>query len=339
VSLAEDLERAPFAHDLLLALRRIERGTAEYPRIGDSAARREDAVTLGQDPYLNFPASTLAAANRDASGRLRLIVKFLGMLGPQGPLPLATTDETYGWLLENDDAFPRFLDVFNHRFLQLFYRAWADARPIAQAERPADDRFAAYVGAFVGLGSQALGGLKAVESGRHAYAGLLAPAARSASRLRNAITGLLHVEVEVDEFVGSFLEFEAADRSHLGQLNVRLGQDLLLGRSVFSVEDRIRLRVFAADLDAYERLLPGGTDCRSLADLVFFYLGDALEWEMELALPVEQVQPVRLGRCGRVGYTTWVGSGTTPFGETFRRDARFQPAERVGRAQGLAEHG
>lgn len=333
MKLAEDLERAPFAHDLLLTLRRIERESTESPRIGDSATRREDAVTLGQDPYLDFPASTIGSASRDAAGRLRLIVKFLGMLGPQGPLPLAITDEAYSWLVERDDAFARFLDIFNHRFLQLFYRAWADARPIAQAERPIDDRFADYIGAFVGLGAQASGGPAAIDAGRIAYAGLLAPAARSGSRLRNVIAGLLGVEVEVEEFVGSFLEFEATDRSHLGRQNTRIGEDLLLGRSVFSVEDRIRLRIHAADLQVYERLLPGGPECRPLAELVSFYLGDTFEWEVELGLPAESVEPVRLGQIGRLGYTSWIGSGATPDGAPFRRDARFQPAERVGRVE------
>lgn len=331
MSLADDLERAPFAHDLLLVLRRIERTTGGQPRIGDSAARREDVVTLGQNPYLDFPASTIAEASRDASGRLQLIVKFLGLLGPQGALPLSTTDEAYGWLIEHDDAFPRFLDVFNHRFLQLFYRAWADARPIAQAERPDEDRFAAYAGAWIGLGAS---GSQAARlspvPGTIAYAGLLGPAARSGSRLRNALAGLLGVEAEVEEFVGSFLELEPDDHSHLGRRNVRLGQDMLLGRSVFSVEDRIRLCIYAADLPAYERLLPGGEDCRRLAKLVFFYLGDELEWEVELALPVACVRPLRLGQSGRLGYTTWIGSDAAPSGGAYRRDARFQPAEREG---------
>ena len=66
---------------------------ADRPRIGDSAARREEYVDLGQDPYLEFPASNLASVTEE-DGRLRIIVKFLGLLGPQGALPLATTDES-----------------------------------------------------------------------------------------------------------------------------------------------------------------------------------------------------------------------------------------------------
>ena len=332
MSFADQLLAEPWAHDLLATLRRVERSFPDRPRIGDSQSRRDDRVTLGQDPYLAFPASTIAAAERDPARGLRLRVCFLGLLGPQGALPLALTDETYNWLLEQDDALPRFLDVINHRFLQLFYRAWADARPIAQHEHPGADRFEGYVGAAVGLGSSAFRGLDAVpDADKIAFAGLLGPAARSGSRLRNALAGLFGIAVEVEEFVGTFLEFERSDRSQLGRANVGLGQDLLLGKSVFSVEDRIRLRIYAADLAEYEGLLPGGTRCRQLADFMLFYLGDELEWDVELALPIAAVEPLRLGTCGRLGYTSWVGSGVDLSGAAHRRDARFHPAERAGR--------
>lgn len=333
MTFSADLAREPWGFDLLATLRRIERSFPDQPRIGDSATRRGDYVALGEDPYLDFPASTIGRADRDAQGRLRLFVKFMGLLGPQGPLPLATTDEAHAWLLERDEAFARFLDILNHRFVQLFYRAWADVRPIAQHERPEHDRFEAYIGAQIGLGSPAFAGADSLDdAGKLAFAGLLAPAAKSGSRLRNAIAGLLHVEVEVEEFVGTHLVFEPADRSRLGLAHGRLGVDLLLGAGVFSVEDKIRLRIFAVSLPDYERLLPSGRDCEPLADLVFFYLGHELDWDVELALPVACVEPVRIGRSGRLGYTSWLGGAEArPSPDGYRRDARFHPADRVAR--------
>ena len=91
---------------------------------------------LGQDPFLDFPASNLSKVEALPDGRLRIIVKFLGLMGPQGALPLATTEEALGWHLMLDDGFPRFLDLINHRFLQLFFRAWADC-PSDRPARPA----------------------------------------------------------------------------------------------------------------------------------------------------------------------------------------------------------
>lgn len=103
-----DLMKAePWRFDFFHTLRQLERSNPDRPRIGDSAARREEYVDLGQVPYLEFPASNLAAVD-DRDGRLRILVKFLGLLGPQGALPLAATDESLGWWLMRDDAFLAF---------------------------------------------------------------------------------------------------------------------------------------------------------------------------------------------------------------------------------------
>ncbi|MDB5560501.1 MAG: type secretion protein family [Enterovirga sp.] len=338
MTLRGDLEREPWAHDLLLALRVIERSFPDRPRIGDSATLREEYVRLGEDPYLDFPASNISRVDHDAEGRLRLFVKFLGLLGPQGPLPLATTNEAYAWWLGRDDSFARFLDLFNNRFLQLFFRAWADARPIAQHDRPELDRFAGYVGTTIGLGSPVYRNLDSVpDAAKLAFAGLLGPSAKSATRLRNAVAGLFRVQVEIEEFVGTFLTFDVEDRTRLGQKHARLGVDLLVGSSVYSVEDKIRLLIFTKDLGEYERFLPSGDRCEPVADLVFFYLGQELDWDLELALPAKAVEPISLGRFGRLGYTSWMQAKESGPAQGYRRDARFHPAERAAkRRQAMA---
>src|SRR4051812_47520714 len=140
-SVLRELEAEPYRFDYFKVLRHLERLHADRPRIGDSATLREEVVQLGQDPFMDFPASNLARIERREDKPLKIFFKFLGMLGPQGALPLATTEEAYHYKLAHDDAFPRFLDVFNHRFLQLFFRAWANSRPIAQHDRPKQDRF------------------------------------------------------------------------------------------------------------------------------------------------------------------------------------------------------
>lgn len=330
------LRREPWRFDFFTVLRHLERNHPECPRIGDSATRRDDYVALGEDPYLDFPASTLARADRDSRERVRLFVKFLGLLGPQGALPLATTEEAHAWHLAHDDAFPRFLDILNHRFLQLFFRAWADARPIAQHDRPDLDRFGAYIGAAVGIASPHMRGRDTVpDAEKLAFAGLLAPQARSASRLRSFLAGLFDIDVEIEEFVGSRLVFQKDERTHLGRQHCSLGIDVLVGASVFSVEDKFRVRLFTDSLADYRRFLPGGDRSAMLADAVFHVLGDMLDWDVELALPAGRVEPVRLGRSGELGWTSWMAPNWAATDETVRRDAHFHPAERLRRARNI----
>ncbi len=327
MSLIADINAEPWRYDFFSVLRRLERSFPEKPRIGDSSAQREDYIRLGQNPFMDFPASNLSAFERNADGRFRVLVKFLGMLGPQGALPLATTEEAFLWTLR-DDAFPRFLDIFTHRFLQMFFRAWADARPVAQHDRPEADRFIAYIGSMIGVGTPIYRDLDSVpDQAKLAYAGLMAPQAKSASRLRNLVSGIFGVAVEVDEFVGSRLTLEEADRTRMGQRNCGLGGGILVGASVYSVDDKFRIRIFVKSMAQYVTYLPSGGRCEPLADLVFFYVGDELDWEVELAIPAGAVEPVRLARFGQLGYTSWMAPNWSASDVTYRRDARFHPAE------------
>ncbi len=340
MSFADDLIAEPWRFDFLAVMRRCERSFPDRPRIGESGTRRDEYVALGEHPYLDFPASSLSGAEYDAQGRLRIFVKFLGLLGPQGPLPLATTEEAYSWWLARDDAFARFLDLLNNRFLQLFFRAWADARPIAHHDRPHDDRFADYVGTAIGIGTPPFRQLDAVsDMGKLAYAGLLAPQAKSAGRLRNFISGLFGVETEVEQFVGSWLALEPDDRTTLGGAQSTLGSDVLLGRSTYSVQDKIRIHIRMRDLDQYQRFLPTGDLCTPLTDAVFFYLGAELDWDVQLAIPAGRVAPVRLGRSGNLGWTSWMSPTWAATDQTIRADARLNLAERLQkRRTGTRDH-
>jgi type VI secretion system protein ImpH len=329
VSFLDRLEAEPWRFDYFVVMRQMERVFDKMPRIGDSAVRREEFVHLGQDPFMDFPAANLARVNRSDAKPLEVFVKFLGMLGPQGALPLSTTEEAYHYVLAQDDAFSRFLDIFNHRFLQLFFRAWADSRPIAQHDRPTHDRFIAYIGSSIGLGTAPYQNLDSLnDAAKLGFAGLLGAQAKSASRLGSAICGLFRVEAEVEEFVGSRLELETAEWTILGRRYNLLGGDALIGRSIFSVQDKIRIRVFTRDLTQYVRFLPTGDLCEPLTDLVFFYNGEQLDWDVELAVRTGAAEPVRLGRFGQLGWTTWLAPNWTST-EVYRRDARFHPAQHI----------
>ena len=61
-------------------------------------------------------------------------------------------------------------------------------------------------------------------------------------------------------------------------------------------------------LAEYERLLPGTERLMCLVACVRNYIGDELLWDLNLILKKEAVPPLRLGRAGRLGWTTWLTS-------------------------------
>ena len=338
-NLLRELEAEPWRFDYFTVLRQFERVHENQPRIGESVTLREEFVLLGQDPFMEFPASNLARIEQGENKPLKIFVKYMGMLGPQGALPLAMTEEAYHYVLANDDALPRFLDVFNHRFIQLFFRAWANSRPIAQNDRPKQDRFWAYIGSAIGIGSEPYRHLDSIpDTAKIRFAGLLGAQAKSASRLSAAICGLFGVKAEVDEFVGTRLMLDAEECTMLGKGHNALGQDAMLGRGVYSVQDKIRIRIYTRTLAQYVRFLPSGDLCEPLADLVFFYNGAELDWDTELAIPSGAVEPLRLGHFGQLGWTSWMAPDWTTT-EAYRRDARFHPADRMERNRRMRQAG
>ena len=75
-----------------------------------------------------------------------------------------------------DPTFARFADMFHHRMLSLFYRAWAQAQPTVDLERPAQARFPRWLGAIDGIAAGSLAGSDSADAPAKArQAGLLAP--------------------------------------------------------------------------------------------------------------------------------------------------------------------
>ncbi len=363
-ALIERIEKHPGGHDLLSVLRMLEGQTAPGaeappgiklkksdepapPRIGKSRRSMEDIVRFGQDPSSEFAPSTIERAARDGDGGLVLMERFLGLLGPHGALPASFTDEAIMRGLKGEDSFPRFLDVFNNRFIQLFYRAWADARPIVQHDRPDDDRFLAYLGSTIGTGAPHFRELDRIDDRlKLLYAGLTSPKVKSAARLKALITGVFGVTVEIDQCVGTWLHLDKDDQLSLGGLGPggggQLGADTIVGAKVYSVSDKIRIRIFTRSLEEYRKFLPPTRTkpnlwTEKLFDLIDFYLGLEIEYEIELALPKRCASAVQMNRSSSatLGHIGWLKPASKAEEAKFEAeeeemltDTRFRPVRR-----------
>ncbi len=329
MSYLDNLKAKPQTFDFFRVMREYERASPHKPRIGDSSVIAEEVIALGQDPFVEHPESNISAADETAAGLPRLHTRFLGFFGPQGALPLSTTVEAKSWY-DKDPSFARFTDIFANRFQQLFFRAWADAHPIAQFDRPKQDRFARYVGAFAGIGTEPYIGRDDVEDiAKLPYAGLVASRIKSSRRLAQLIRGAFRLNASVVERVGSWLVFEPNDRMSLGSQGSSLGEDTFVGLRAFSINDKFRITVQTETLGDYKELLPNGSTADRLADLVFFYVGHRFEYDVELSLPAQLAPPVRLGTSGQLGWTSWIAPPKGPAAEgRYVNDARFNLSER-----------
>ena len=306
-----ELARSPAAHGFFAAMRRLEALHAGRPRFGRSARPAQDALRLAQEPSVTHAPASLAAYEPGEDGRPdRLLVHFFGLFGPDGPLPLHLTEYARDRRRNHGDAaFGRFADLFHHRMLSLFYRAWADVRPAVSFDRPAEDRFAHYVGALIGLSTPGLRDRDAMpDLTKLHFAGHLSAQTRHADGLADILSAFFATPVRVESFVGAWLPLPAADRTTLGggAATAALGGTALLGGRVWSRQHKFRLVFGPLDLPGYERLLPGGASFHRLLAVVRNYAGDVLSWDVNLVLRRAEVPAMQLGRYGRLGWTTWL---------------------------------
>jgi type VI secretion system protein ImpH len=64
-------------------------------------------------------------------------------------------------------------------------------------------------------------------------------------------------------------------------------------------------------LPEYERMLPDGTSFQRVKYWVLNYCGQHYLWDVQLILRADEIPGTKLGRQGRLGWTTWLT--TLPF--------------------------
>ena len=319
-ALLKAMAAAPWQFDYFHALRVIDARHPNKPRLGTARRPVDEPVRLGQAPELSFaPASLHAVQPATATRPPRIEVRFFGLFGPGGPLPLAMTEYARERLLHHNDAtFARFADLFHHRLLLLFYRAWAQAQPTVSLDRPAEDRFAERTGALIGIGNATLRQRDAApDHVRLFFSGLLSRQVRNADGLAALLSGYLGRPVRIEPFVGAWLPLPDSERTRIGRAvagrpnpSAKLGGGAVLGGMVWDRQHQFRVHVGPLDIQSFESLLPDGSALPAVAALVRHYVGHEFGWDLKLTLAPEDAPRARLGRAGSLGWTSWCGRPT-----------------------------
>ena len=239
------------SYDFYQTLRRLECLYADQPRWGEALRPVDEPVRLGQDPDLSFAPAPLASfgTERGPTSARALQVRLFGLLGPNGPLPLHLTEYARERLRNaGDPTFSRFLDVFHHRLLALFYRAWAQAQPHVNRDRPDADRFGGYVGAFIGLAlARRFAIATACPTSRSCFTSARwCGTCATPKDWRRSSEHFFRVPVRIEEFVGHWMALERAAsmtrsvarrrdaRARRGPRRARLGSPAQVPRPIWA---------------------------------------------------------------------------------------------------------
>ena len=329
---------------LLEALAREE--GAENPREalqpvgGDNLPHRE-VVRFRALPSLSFPSGSISQIrekapsfepDNDRSPLREMTVAFMGLTGPSGVLP-----QHYSSLVierchvtHKDYTLRDFFDVFNHRSISLFFRAWEKYRFEFTYERfrhdpqsTGDDLFTFCLYSLVGLGTSGLRDRMTVQDDAVLYyGGHFAHGPRSAVSLELLLADYFGLQAEVEQFFGRWLylteDVQSAmpGKAHPEGLNCELGKSVIIGKKVWEVQSKFRIKLGPLSYAEFLRFIPAGDALRPLWDLVRLYVGLEFTFDVQAILKAAEVPRCQIGRTtgvgSHLGWNTWLKSAPTP---------------------------
>jgi type VI secretion system protein ImpH len=351
-SVEELLFDSGFQFDFFQAVRLLALIYPKRQTVGGSARPAEEIVRFSGWPpeaeklssVISFPASAIDIVQRPVepeSGKPavppRMSVLFFGLTGTQGALPLHYTEMLMGRKGQKDHALADFFDLFNHRLLSLFYRAWAKHRPAIIHETAArnkrlPDPFTHSILDFIGLGADTMRGqMQIPDESLLPYAGLIAQRPHSVSALRAILRNYFGVPVEIEQCLGDWYDLSEADRSYLSPELERnqLGVGAFLGDKVWNQQDRFRIRVGPLKRSRFQEFLPDGKTLSELIELTRFLVGQALAFDVQVILEKDEVPDCQLLEKGdkapRLGWMAWLKTKAKEF-PAHATDAIFSKA-------------
>lgn len=322
----------PWRFDFFQAVRLLECRHNGFPRVGRSKMLRDDAVRFGQLLNLAFAPSSLAAPQSDRYPK-KITVEFTGLTGPHGPLPLRLTEFIRNRLrgiqdpdapqiaanalvepnsiAPKDSTLAEFLDLFHHRMIALFYRAWAVAQKTVDFDREEDRGFAEWIASLCGLGLPELDGLDSIPTWeRLPFTGHLACQTRHASGLEGILAASFSTVAKVYSFCGHWVQIPPQERCLLGRKGYPggIGQTCVVGGRMWDQNLKFSVYLGPMSFEQFDTFMPGSPCHRRLHDCIDFYTRKQYFWKVVVLLKKEEVPKISLGRFGRLGYTSWLGS-------------------------------
>ncbi|MCF6252520.1 MAG: type VI secretion system baseplate subunit TssG [Methylococcaceae bacterium] len=312
----KSLLEKPYEFGFFQAIRLIECKNPQKPLLGRGVRPYDDPIRLDQDVSLSFAPSTITAYQyRDGYTVPHLSTAFFGLFGPNGALPTHLTEYAFQRLNHHQDpTFIRFINLFQHRMLSLFYRAWANAQPTVNFDRPDEDRFKVYVGSLLGIAIEANQKRDDItDLLKLHYSGHFSCQAKHAEGLAAIIHGYFGLIVEIEEFVGEWLDLPDDSVCRLGDSEQTglLGTTAILGSRIWSRQNKFRITLGPMGIDQYQQMLPGGGNLKRLISIVKNYIGIELGWDIQLILKKNEVPKACLDNNSQLGWTTWIGERTS----------------------------
>jgi type VI secretion system protein ImpH len=321
ITLKEELFEEPYRFEFFQAVRLLERAFPEKKTVGDGALPHEEVVRFRSRIAMDFPPSELheiveGTDEKSGDERIEAIVNFMGMAGVSGVLPTHYTELVLDRVRHRDTAMWAFLDIFTHRAVSMFHRAWAKYRFPVGYER-GNDAFTSYLFDLAGMGTIGLRGRSHIDDeALLPYVGLISQKPHSANTVENIVADFFGIKAKVLQFFGQWLPLGQDDVTLLGKQNAVLGLNSIIGSNVWDQQSKFRVKLGPLTFNQFQAFLPNGSARRAFLSIVKLIAGIEFDHDVQLRLLGKQVPSTilttRAARKPMLGWTSFLKTQPVP---------------------------
>ena len=293
--------------------------------VGYENSPTEELVRFKASPRLRHSASDVIRIEENDNGQHTVEVSFIGLIGASGVMPHHYSQTVIDRLKASDTAMQDFFDLFHHRIISNFFRASVKYQLPFQHElfsrfrpdigdRPdksllQKDAISQSIACTVGLGERTVQSRLDIDDRNLVYfAGHFSDRRPTLLGLKRMVEEFSGLAVKIKQFQFEWLYLDVEDQTNLSKPNKRLGDNLVIGNRVGSVQNRFRMRLGPLKWEQFLRLLPNQTKLQKLAQFTRAYVGIGLDFDFQLVLEGSEVPCMQLGNesCGKLGWNTWI---------------------------------
>lgn len=313
-TVADQLYQEAHRFDFYQAVRILEKIQKNKISPAESTNHQSEPVFFSPHISLAFPPTDIhQIKSAENTHQLPAVLQpnVMGLAGVHGPLPLPYTELLIDRNRKNDRALSSFLDIFHHRLLSILYRQRKKLRIGMEVESPWTGDSANRLFALFGMGTEGLHNRMSLkDQSLLYYAGLLAPQVRGIAGLECLLADFFQIKVEGVQFQGGWESFPDSVHCYLGKHKSILGKNLVIGKKYWNQECRIILKLNPLS-NQFKKFFPAENLFTHCCDLIRFYLGDEIDFELNLIIKSESIPLLKIttsSESSLLGWNSWLKS-------------------------------
>jgi len=295
------LLKDPTDFDFYLAVYTVERqlflDSNKHRKVGFDCIPKNELIRFKSDQRLGFPGPPISDVKlqrnntKNAETAVDITVSFMGLTGTSGVLPLHYSELILERVRKQDTAMRAYFDLFNHRLISLYYRAWAKYR-FAINYKPNNkyDLFSSILKELTRSSSNIC----------KYYAGLFHHRIRTVKGLKQILDDYTGCKTEIKQFAGRWYWLHKNEQTSLGASDrpegqfACLGVDTTIGCKVWNIHSSIDIILVAPNKLKISSYLKGGEINKAIKSVISSYLGSLTHYTIKLKVEQGQIPLINL---------------------------------------------